>query len=36
MTAVPLVMRSRISCMRVVPSRQGVHLPQDSSVVKER
>ena len=30
----PVVMRSRISSIRVVPSRQGVHLPHDSSCEK--
>ena len=30
----PFVMRVRISFMRVVPSRHGVHLPQDSSQMK--
>ena len=32
----PLVMRVRISSMRLVPIRQGTHLPQDSSWVKAR
>ena len=32
----PWLMRSRISSMRLVPTRHGVHLPQDSSWVKSR
>ena len=32
----PSVIRSRISSILLVPSRQGVHLPQDSSTVKVR
>ena len=32
--ALPAVMRSRISIIRSVPSRQGVHLPHDSSCEK--
>ena len=30
----PATMRSRISSMRLLPSRQGTHLPQDSFFVK--
>ncbi len=32
----PAQMRSRIVSIRRVPSRQGVHFPQDSSAVKAR
>jgi len=32
----PSVMRMRVSRRRFVPSRQGVHLPHDSSWVKLR
>ena len=32
----PETIRSRISSMRLVPSRHGTHLPHDSSCVKSR
>ncbi len=36
MVPLPSVMRSRISNRRLVPTRQGMHLPQDSSTLKSR
>ena len=35
-TPLPSQMRSRISSMRLVPMRHGVHLPQDSSCTNSR